>query len=224
MIKFSTKNPSKYKKGLFMIDYISGKIQKIYEKSAVILVNGIGFSCHVPQVNKLKKDAKVELFTYLHWNQEKGPSLYGFHTEIERTTFLMIIDCPKIGPGIALTILSQIPAMQFLEIIISQNDKALSAINGIGAKKAEQLITSLKHKVAKLIEKGGVPTESMQQDFVQWQNINDVLASLGYSRQEIGGAIKYLTETNKGQNYSLDQLIRSALGYLSKTTTRFPSS
>lgn len=198
-----------------MLDYISGTVHKIHDKSATILVNGLGLLLNIPQVHNLKEGKKTELFAYMHWNSEKGPSLYGFQTELERTTFLMIIDCPKIGPSIALTILSQIQAPQFLEIITSQNEKALSSINGIGAKKAEQLITSLKHKVSKLIEKG-IAVTAVQQDFVQWQNISDVLASLNYSRQEISGAMKYLTETYANENHPLDQLIRAALGYLNK--------
>lgn len=198
-----------------MIDFLSGTIKQVTDKTVTLLVSGLGFSCNVPQAQKLKTNSKAELYTYLHWNQEKGPSLYGFHTELERTTFLLIIDCPKIGPSIALSILSQIEAPQFLEIITSQNEAALNAINGIGAKKAEQLVMQLKHKVSKLISTGAVQADT-QQDFVQWQNVSDVLTSLNYSKQEITGAMKYLGEQYRDQNYSLDQLIRAALGYLSK--------
>ena len=208
-----------------MIDYISGKVLTVNEKSATISVSGLGLLFHIPQTGQLSKDKNADLYCHLHWNQEKGPTLYGFHTELERKTFLMIIDCPKIGPGIAITILSQIPAPQFLEIITSQNDKALSSVNGIGAKKADQLITSLKHKVAKLIAKGELvnsETENVQQDFVQWQNISDVLTSLSYTKKEIGGAMQYLSKNFHGQNYSLDQLIRAALTYLTKQKTNSP--
>ncbi|MBU1007946.1 hypothetical protein KKA53_02615 [Candidatus Dependentiae bacterium] len=198
-----------------MIDYIIGKVHKINDKSATIMANGLGLSYHIPQTSTIKLGETVELYSYLHWNQEKGPSLYGFISELERAVFLLIIDCQKIGPSIAITILSQIPAPQFLEIITSQNESALCSINGIGAKKAEQLIMQLKHKVTKLISSGSVQTD-MQQDFVQWQNVNDVLTSLNYSRPEISGAMKHLTETYKNQNYSLDQLIRAALGFLSR--------
>jgi len=198
-----------------MISYIVGTVKKIYEKTATIVVNGIGLSFHTPQIQKLQEGKKVELYAYLNWNQEKGPSLYGFETELEKTVFLMIIDCPKIGPSIALKILSQINAPNFLEIITTQNDSALSAINGIGKKKAEQLIMQLKDKVSKLISSGAVVANS-QQDFVQWQNINDVLTSLNYSKPEIGGAIKFLMENYGDQNYPLDKLIRAALGHLSQ--------
>lgn len=198
-----------------MIEKLSGKIDKTYEKSVSININGLFLTCHTPRPSNFKESEQAEIFTYLHWNQEKGPSIYGFSSELERATFLIIIDCPKIGPGIALNVLSQLTASQFLEIITSQNESALSAINGIGKKKAEQLVIQLKHKVAKLISSGAVQTE-MQGGFVQWQNINDVLTSLNYSRPEISQTIKHLSENYSDQNYSLDQLIRVALGHLSK--------
>ena len=91
----------------------------------------------------------------------------------------------------------------------------MSSINGIGPKKAEQLIVQLKHKVTKLLASGEISSHS-QQDFTQWQNVNDVLVSLNYSRQEISKVMQFLTEKYSGQNVPLDQLIRSALGFLSR--------
>lgn len=197
-----------------MIDYLIGKIKNVKEKSITLLVNGLGFQLQIPQTKNLKIDKEGEFYTYMHWNQEKGPSIFGFEKKLERTVFLMIIDCPKIGPGIAIKVLSQLSAGQFLEIVSSQNEKALSKVNGIGAKKAEQIIIHLKHKVSKLISSGEIAPET-QEDFTQWQNVNDVLVSLNYSKQEISKTMQTLTEKYAGQNVPLDQLIRSALSYLS---------
>lgn len=198
-----------------MIDFIIGKIKQVKEKSTIVITNGIGFLIHTPQTNNFKENENIELYTYMHWNQEKGPSLFGFKEELDRTVFLMIIDCPKIGPSIAINILSQISTPQFLKIITSQNEAALSSINGIGIKKAEQIIMQLKHKVTKLIETNIIPTDA-QENLAEWQNINDVLTSLNYSKPEILKTMKYLTENYSNQNYTLDQLIRYALAYLSK--------
>ncbi|MFC1894436.1 Holliday junction branch migration protein RuvA [Candidatus Dependentiae bacterium] len=197
-----------------MISCLSGKIKEIKEKSVIIFVNGLGFELQTPNTKNLIKEKNIEMHTYLHWNQEKGPSLYGFIEELEKKVFLLIIGCPKIGPGIAIKILSQINASKFIEIISSQNQDALSSINGIGPKKAEQIIMFLKNKVSKLITSGELNANT-QQDFVQWQNVNDVLISLNYSKPEIAKTMQYLTEKHSGQNIPLDQLIRSALGYLS---------
>lgn len=197
-----------------MLSYVTGTIKETKEKALVLEVGPFGLSLQVPQAQKLSKDNQVTLHTYLHWNQENGPSLYGFQTLLERQVFLLIIDCPKIGPSIALSVLSQLTAGQFLECITSQDDKQLSKVNGIGAKKAEQLIVQLKHKVQKLIASGGVVVES-QDNFVHWQSVSDVLNSLNYSKPEVSKALQYLGEKYRDQNGSLDQLIRSALSFLS---------
>jgi len=198
-----------------MINYVVGKITNVSEKTATLLVSGFGLQLQMPQTKSLTINKDIKLYTYLHWNQEKGPSLYGFADESERKVFLTIIECPKIGPSIALNILSQLTPFRFIEIVTSQNEDALSAINGIGAKKAEQIIVQLKHKISKLISSGELNISEQQQDFTQWQNVSDVLVSLNYSRPEVAKAMQYLTEKYSGQNYPLDQLIRSALSFLS---------
>lgn len=197
-----------------MINFIKGFVKEVHEKSATVLINGLGFDVQIPNTKNVSKDKEIELHTYMHWNQEKGPSLFGFQEELEKKVFLMIIDCPKIGPSIALKILSQINAGEFLEIVSSQNEAALSKVNGIGAKKAEQIIVSLKNKVTKLLSSGKLPAQS-QQDFTIWQNVSDVLVSLNYSKPEITQALQHLTQKHAGENVPLDQLIRSALSYLS---------
>jgi holliday junction DNA helicase RuvA len=197
-----------------MIGMLFGKIESVSGKSIILMVNGIGFSLSVPNVQKMEKEKETTFFTYLHWNQEKGPSLFGFQSELEKTVFLMVIECPKIGPSIALNILSSMSAEQFLEVVTSQNEAALNAINGIGAKTAEQIVMHLKRKAAKLVSSGEVATGG---GFVQWQQINDVLVSLNYSKQEITKALNYLAEAHQGQEVSLDQLIRASLSFLSQS-------
>jgi len=201
-----------------MIDLIKGQVKRIEEKSITIFVNGFGLKLNIANSDSFQENKEAEIFTYLHWNQEKGPSLFGFKNELERHVFLMIIDCPKIGPGIAINILNQIRASQLLEIITSNNETALSSINGIGPKKAEQIIAHLKHKVKKFIESGKVEISESDKGFTQWQSVKDALTSLNYTNQEIIGAVKYLSENYKDKNLSLDQLIRSSLAYLSQKT------
>lgn len=197
-----------------MIDYLAGIVKDVKEKSITLLVDKIGFDVHVPNPSQCILESHVALYTYLHWNQENGPSVFGFTTPQERTVFLLIIECPKIGPSIALNILSHMSAGKFLDALCAQNEKALSAINGIGAKKAEQIIVQLKHKASKLIETGKITREE-NLDSVAWNNLSDVLVSLNYSKPEIGKAMQHLTTKYAGQNTPLDQLIRAALAFLS---------
>ena len=198
-----------------MIDFLSGVIKSVKEKAITIMIGGLGLSVFVPKALGYTQGQVIELYAYLHWNTEHGFSLFGFTSEFERDVFLMIIDCPKIGPSIGLNILSQVSASGFIKLINSHDENGLSGLNGIGPKKAEQLIVALKHKVAKLLESGAITSEA-QQDFAEWHNVSAVLTSLNYSKQEITPAMSYLSEKYKNQNYTLDQLIRSALAYLSQ--------
>ncbi len=196
-----------------MINYVVGKIKEIKEQCLTILVNGIGLAIFIPRTNNLERNKSVELYTYMHWNTENGPSLYGFTDELEKIIFLMIIDCPKIGPKIALNILSQITPNEFLDIISTQNEKRLSSINGIGEKKAEAIIMQLKHKVTKLIAAGTISTKQ-ESSFSNFQTLNDALLSLGYTKQEITKVIQNLAK--ESEVLAFDQLMRKALFFLSK--------
>lgn len=197
-----------------MIDYVIGQVKKVKESSLTILVNGLGLSFQMAQAQGVKEGDQVELYSYFHWNSENGPSLFAFRSELERELFLMIIECSKIGPKIALSILSQMPPEEFLEVISSSDEKKLSSVNGIGAKKAEQIIVQLKHKVAKLITSGKIKVGE-NKSFVQWQNLSEALVSLGYNRQEINNTLVQIRK-EKIQNFSFDQLLRRSLSFLSK--------
>jgi len=198
-----------------VLEYVTGTVKGIREKQVIIDFNGMGVSLLSPSSTKLEVDSLVTLFTYLHWNAEQGPSLFGFKTEFERKVFLLIIECPKVGPALGLAILNHFSAAQFLEVVSTQDEKRLSQVSGIGSKKAEQIIVQLKHKVQKLIVSGENVTEN-QTAFIQWQNVNDVLTSLNYSKAEIANVMQFLTAQPTIQNHTLDQLLRTALAYLSK--------
>jgi len=197
-----------------MIDFIIGKVKNIKEHSITILTNGIGLNFLVAQSQNFKENDTVELQTYFHWNSDNGPSLFAFQSEIEKTVFLLIIDCHKIGPKIAMNILSQISAEDFLDAVSKSDEKKLSSLNGIGNKKAEQIILELKDKIAKLITTGKLKLAE-NQAATHWQNLNEALLSLGYSKQESLNALKFLRESN-GPEVSFDQLLRKSLGFLSK--------
>jgi Holliday junction DNA helicase RuvA len=198
-----------------MISYLSGTIKEIHEKSITLVVNNIGLNIFTPQPTQFKEGESYEFYIYFHWNYENGPSLYGFSTEQDRIVFLTIIECPKIGPSIALNILSQMSSESFIDAIKTNNERALSSISGIGEKKAEQIIVQLKHKVTKLLETKRIII-SEQKNSSNLQNLSDVLFSLNYSKQEISQAIGYISEKFTSQSPSLDQMIRASLAFLTQ--------
>jgi Holliday junction DNA helicase RuvA len=197
-----------------MISAINGTIKAVKEQAIVVDVGALALQIAVPQESFFQIGNQISLATYMHWNQEQGPSLFGFNSELERAVFLIIIDCSGIGPKIGLAILGSLGAERFIEVVQAGDEKALSKVNGIGPKKAEQMIVQLKHKVAKLLDSGVKISGSAQ--ITQWQNIQEVLESLNYSRTEIAVAMKQLRESTHEVQLPFDQLMRRALGYLAK--------
>lgn len=196
-----------------MINFLKGTVLDYKDQVLTLDVQGIGFQVFCVGNQVVSKGESCSLHIFLQWHQENGPILYGFQTELEKSIFLLIIGCSGIGPKIALAILSSMKPVAFLKIIQSGDEKALSSVNGIGAKKAEQMIVHLRHKVAKLLESGIVVEDD--QEFEQWKNISDVLTSLNYSRTEITNALHYIQQSSHNEA-TFDQRLRKALSFLSK--------
>ncbi len=200
-------------KGLFMIATLTGIVKNIGENEIIIEQAGIGFEVFVATPLSFAVGQQAYVQTYLHWNQENGPTLYGFHHDLEKTVFLLIISCSGIGPKIGLAILNHLEPAAFLQAIIEENLKVLSSISGIGAKKAEQICVALKHKVAKLLkEQPAVAAGSAS--LTAFKDLTDTLTSLGYSPAEIKSAINHLKEQQIDATTPLSTILRKTLAFL----------
>ena len=198
-----------------MVDYFVGIVKEAQDQTIILDVGMIGISLQVPNVQGFEIGASSKVYSYLHWNAENGPSLFGFAKTLDRSIFQVIISCSGIGPKIGLAILADLGAQGFLQAISTGDDQMLSKVNGIGKKKAEQIIVSLKHKVATLIESGTVDVGDIR-DASHFHDVSLALQSLNYSRPEIGRAMDYLKKSVKGELVTFDLLLRQALSYLSK--------
>src|SRR5438477_5433758 len=145
-----------------MVDYFVGMVKEAYEQEIILDIGTMGIALQVAQSHNFEKSNPIKVYSYLHWNAENGPSMFGFASVMDRAIFKVIIGCSGIGPKIALAILSDLGAQNFLHAISTGDDQALSKVNGIGKKKAEQIIVQLKHKVANLIETGAVDVSDIK--------------------------------------------------------------
>lgn len=200
-----------------MFSYMRGVVQHVDDQMLSIEVGGIGWQVLVanPALFTVHKEAVI--FIHMQWNQEQGPTLYGFMQQQEKAVFLLIISCSGIGPKIALLILEKLSPSAFLRAVQTADIKTLSSISGIGPKKAEQLIVQLKHKVSALLDKGWQHAQDAQgQQIEQWQNIVQVLQSLHYSAGEIDQALAHVAKESKNTSVAFDALLRKALSFLAK--------
>lgn len=197
-----------------MIDYVSGTVKSVRKNTITVDIGLLGFHLQIADSTHFHVDQKVNLYAHMHWNQENGPTLFGFSSELEKEVFLLVIGCSGIGPKIGLAVLRDLGPERFLEAIQTNDDRALSSVGGLGPKKVEQMVVQLKAKVAKFV-KSGVQMKGASK-FVDWQNVSDVLVSLKYSRPEVTRAMKFLSEHHGGQNLPFDSLVRHALSFLAK--------
>jgi Holliday junction DNA helicase RuvA len=198
-----------------MLERLEGTIQAIEEQKVIVQSDYIGFGIYVPNVHAFTVGESASFHLHLVWNQETGPSLYGFGLPLEKSVFIVIISCIGVGPKLGLAILDKLGAHGFLEAIQTGNEDALSSVSGIGAKKAEQIIVQCKHKVNKLIASGincGTNTQ-----LARWYEVDQALSSLNYSRNEITRALDYIKiEQQSTSISSFDHLLRKALSYLAQ--------
>ena len=199
-----------------MISCIQGKIISIAEQSIIVDVHGIGFHVYVPSSHSFSLENVVVLHTYLHWNSELGPTLFGFNSSVEKKIFELVISCSGVGPKLALAVLRDLGVAEFLHAVSVQDIRSLSKVSGIGQKKAEQIAVYLKDKVNKFIlSEKMVDTQSTTQT-MHLKEVSDALSSLGYSRQEVTHAMTYLHEQPDQHQYLFDQMFRKALAFLSR--------
>ena len=199
-----------------MIRTVNGTVQAVTDQDITVALGPVGLALQVPNPNQFQVGATISMATYLHWNQEQGPTLFGFADELDRAVFLLIISCAGIGPKIALAALAQLGSATILVALQTSNEKVLSGVSGIGAKKAEQIIAHLRHKADKVAKNftGAVTGKTV----TQWDDVTQALTSLNYTRTEIATTMQHLGQKYADAELPFDQLIRHALSFLAKRT------
>ena len=169
-----------------MISHIHGEIAYCGEGFVIIDVNGFGYQINVtqPTLQELKdKKDKIKLFTHLHV-REDALTLYGFKSGGELEMFKLLIGVTRIGPQIALNILSQIKVEELAAAIIQEDEKVLTRISGVGPKNAKRLILELRDRMRKKID-GIIPASSSNVNY----DAVSALVSLGFAQREAREAV-----------------------------------
>ena len=192
-----------------MYEYIRGTLIQKAPNSAVIDVQGIGYSLEIsintfealPQLNET-----CQLRTYLYV-REDAQRLYGFATEKERNLFLELTGVSGIGPKVALGILSGGTVEEVKQRIIDEDVSALKRFPGIGPKTAKRIILELRETLTPS-EEAGVAGEvaGIQKN----QEAVLALESLGYSRTQAEKAVKAILKQDEGID-NVEDLIKRAL-------------
>jgi holliday junction DNA helicase RuvA len=167
-----------------MISHLFGDVLWCGDGVAVIDVNGLGFEVHMTDaaVRTLSgTDAPVRIHTHLAV-RDGEPVLYGFLSRSEVEMFLLLISVNRVGPVLALNILSQISIPDLAGAILDKDEAVLTRISGIGEKSAKRLLLELGDKMKKRAAlfvtghpSGGDPVR---------RDAESALVALGFSQKE----------------------------------------
>lgn len=196
-----------------MYYYVSGTVAHVEPYLAVIDCGGVGYACRTTAytLSQIKKGDKVKLFTYLSV-REDAMDLYGFSSQEERRLFQLLTSVSGVGPKAALAILSSSTPENLALSIITGDEKALTAAQGVGKKIAQRVILELKDKLAKgqSISAAGENISGPAVTVIPQNKLSEAsaaLAVLGYSQGEINTALKGIDIDAQ----PLEQIIRLAL-------------
>jgi Holliday junction DNA helicase RuvA len=191
-----------------VIDRLTGTLAAIAGEAVVVDVGGVGFLVEISAVTFRDVPAVGEPLTLLTHLQvrEDALQLYGFSTEEERELFRLFIGVSKIGPKIALALLSSRRPVDLKRALLVGDAAVFSAVPGVGKKTAERLILELKDKVGEPPIGGIVTGAAAAPDDGPVSLARAALVELGFAPAE---ADKLLARVEPDQ--PVEAIIRQAL-------------
>ncbi|NYT06864.1 MAG: Holliday junction branch migration protein RuvA [Methanomicrobiales archaeon] len=195
-----------------MISQLSGQVISIREGSVILDVNGVGFEVRMtgPELRELAgAHGTIRVHTFLAVREDELV-LYGFLHPTGLGMFRMLISVTRVGPALALSILSQISIPGLAAAILDEDEKVLVRISGIGQKNAKRLILELKDKLRKKAAEfeGATPagTDPVRRDAVS------ALVALGFGERESRTAVDQVLSSGTASNVA--SVIKAALAEL----------
>lgn len=202
-----------------MIGYIKGMVDEVGLDYVIVENNGIGYKLLVSgyTTERLEKGADVKIYTQMIV-REDDLKLCGFYTKLELDMFNLLTSVSKIGPKVALSMLSFADPYTLQIYILNSDIGKLSKAPGVGKKTAERIVLELRDKVSKMavsmenfVEVEDKSSETLSVKSEQEDAIEALLA-LGYSQAEASDAVRFVSNPAM----ETEEIIKLALEFLMK--------
>jgi Holliday junction DNA helicase RuvA len=209
---------------LVVIGRLRGTLVEKNSPEILIECGGVGYEVTMPMTSIYAlPELEQQAIIYTHFVvREDAQLLYGFANKVERKLFRLLIKVNGVGPKLALAILSNMSADQFVSCVRHDDITAIVKIPGVGKKTAERLLIEMRDRLKDwqaqqihLVSDDGVMPEqlsaelSLDSTFIS-DNKGDAinaLLSLGYKQVQADKAVKSVY--NRGM--SSEDIIRDAL-------------
>src|ERR1700736_1759934 len=162
-----------------IIAHLRGKLLTKHPNQAIVETAGVGYDVTITvptfsDLSALGNDVSLHVHTHV---REDQIALYGFLRPAEKQLFEKLITVSGIGPKLAITILSGMPADEMVGAIRGNDIARLTRIPGIGKKTAERMVLELRDKLlpAQIGEAPAAPTMTAIEE-----DVLSALVNLGY--------------------------------------------
>ncbi|MFF4233381.1 Holliday junction branch migration protein RuvA [Streptomyces sp. NPDC001820] len=204
-----------------MIAFVSGSVAALAPTTAVIEVGGVGMAvqCTPNTLSELRVGKEAKLATSLVV-REDSLTLYGFADDDERRVFELLQTASGVGPRLAQAMLA-VHTPDALRVAVATGDeKALTAVPGIGKKGAQKLLLELKDRlgepVGAHIGRQGIGSAVS----ASWRDqLHAALIGLGYATREADEAVAAVAPQAEAAESTphVGQLLKAALQSLNRT-------
>ena len=182
----------------------------VAEKTDKSIVLSFGKVCYEFLVSLLTRESitvgqEATLYAWLRFRQNNGDlELYGFATRQEKQMFMLLTSVNKIGPKIALNILSATTLSKLQMALSNKKVDFLTDVLGLSEKTATRLVLELSRKIKHLDN-----AVDLEGDL----ELEEELASLGFQKKDIRRVIDKL----EGAPHNTSDRLKLALKMLKST-------
>ncbi len=203
-----------------MFAKLTGKLDSFDDGVAIIDVNGVGYQVYVAEKSvQVSENEAVALYIETQV-REDAINLFGFASLEERDWFRLLNSVQGVGGKVAMAILGTLSTADIVSAITLENDKAFTAVSGIGAKLASRITNELKgKKLPATFDVVGVKSSSAKTaDNIGYSIKSEAisaLVNLGYSRNDAVRAVSSAC-MDSDANQKIEDLIAKSLKEISK--------
>lgn len=196
-----------------MIERLRGILVDKDAEGVVVDVSGVGYRAAVP-VGAIGSLPPLGEECVLHTRmvvREDAISLFGFATKEERSAFDALTAVSKIGPKIAVAVLSTLSPNEISSAVARDDAVKLATVPGLGKKTAERVVLELKGKDFAVFAPIGVTQDGSavnEQTAGAYMEAREALTSLGYSLDEAEHALREVPDEKAG---TVEGYVREAL-------------
>jgi len=194
-----------------VIARISGTLVAKGPDEVVVDCHGVGYRllCPLSTFLRLPEEGEATALVVHTLVREDALHLYGFLAEEERRLFRLLLTVQKIGPRLALAVLSGLSPEAVATAIRAGDAPRLATIPGIGKKTAERLVLELRERVEKGATEAGAGVEHDYEG-----DARSALINLGYRPDVVARALEKVRA--QGRAADLGEWIRDGLALLGR--------